>query len=83
MVFIMVGVVVSVVVVVMASIDSDNCVVVTAIMDAFLDDGTVMMVPVMAVVHAHAYAARPHVKVLGDRRGRDCNCKATNQSEWR
>ncbi len=83
MVIIMVGVVVSVVMVVMARINSDNCVVVIAVMDAFIDDGTVMMVPIMPLVHAHAYAAGTHVKVLSDRRGRNCDCKAKNQSERR
>lgn len=79
----MVGAAVSVAVVVLARIDSDDCVVAIAVMGTFLDDRTVMMVPVMALVHTHTYAAGTHVKVLGDRRGRNCDCKAKNQNERR
>ena len=77
-------------VIIMAMIDADNWVVVIMVMvmgTLVEHHGTVMMVSIVVVtvtlIHAHAYASRTDVKVLGDRCGRNCYCKTENKSERR
>ena len=76
--------------IIMAMLDPDNWVVVIMVMVMVMGTlvehhGTVMMVSitVVTVIHAHAYASRTDVKVLGHRCGRKCYCKAENKSERR